>query len=67
MNAAVRLGLYGGGLVVAFFAAYFLGGAIVPEEYVERWMEQSVVNEHVQDPIERAPQETNHTEDSDEH
>lgn len=41
MNAGTRLGLYGGGLVVAFGAAFGLSGLIVPETLVEGWAGQS--------------------------
>ncbi|MFJ4998101.1 heavy-metal-associated domain-containing protein [Microbacterium sp. NPDC088619] len=41
MNAGTRLGLYAGGLVVAFGAAFGLSGLIVPESLVAGWTEQS--------------------------
>lgn len=37
MRAPARLGLYAGALVVAFGAAYGVGGALVPSETVENW------------------------------
>lgn len=41
MNAAGRLALFGGGLVVAFGAAYGLAGVIVPDSFVQSWTERS--------------------------
>lgn len=38
MSAGARLALYGAGLVVAFFAAYFIAGAVVPEQFVSDWL-----------------------------
>ncbi|GAB2524998.1 MAG TPA: hypothetical protein DEA69_05965 [Microbacterium sp.] len=46
MNAAGRLALFGGGLVVAFGAAYGLAGVIVPDSFVQSWTERSDMNEH---------------------
>lgn len=46
MNAAVRLALYGTGLIVAFFAAYFVAAAVVPQEYVQNWNDRVVIDEH---------------------
>ncbi|SJN10772.1 hypothetical protein FM113_10065 [Leucobacter sp. 7(1)] len=41
MNTAARLGLYGIGLVVAFFAAYVIAGAVVPDAFVADWIQQA--------------------------
>lgn len=41
MNTGTRLGLYTGGLVVAFGAAFALSGVIVPKSLVAGWAEQS--------------------------
>lgn len=41
MNAGTRLGLYAGGLVVAFGAAFGLSGLLVPKSVVAAWTEQS--------------------------
>lgn len=46
MNVGTKLALYGAGLVAAFFAAFFLAGAIVPESLVQSWIEQSESNTH---------------------
>lgn len=37
MSAGVRLGLFGLAMVVAFIAAYFIAGAVVPESALEGW------------------------------
>lgn len=41
MNAPAWLALYGAGLVVVFFAAFGLAGVLVPDDYVDAWVEQS--------------------------
>ncbi|GAA1629270.1 hypothetical protein [Leucobacter chromiireducens] len=46
MNAGARLGLYGIGLVVAFVAAYFIAGAVVPAEFVADWTQQAHTPSH---------------------
>ena len=46
MNAPARLGLYAAGLVVAFGAAYGLGAVLVPDDYVESWVERAEQTEH---------------------
>lgn len=43
MNAGTRLGLYAGGLVVAFGAAFGLSGLIVPNSLVAAWTERTTV------------------------
>jgi len=46
MNTAGRLALYGGGLVVAFGAAFGLAGVFVPESLVAAWQEESPMDGH---------------------
>lgn len=46
MNAAGRLALYGGGLVIAFGGAFGIAGAIVPDSAVSGWTEGSDMNGH---------------------
>lgn len=46
MNTGTRLGLYAGGLVVAFGAAFALSGAIVPQSLVAGWTEGSTMQSH---------------------
>ncbi|EFQ82871.1 heavy metal-associated domain protein [Aeromicrobium marinum DSM 15272] len=41
MRASTRLGLYGATLVAIFAVAFAAAGAVVPQEYVEQWAEQS--------------------------
>lgn len=41
MRVSIRLGLYGGLLVAVFTAAFTTAGAIVPEETVRNWVEES--------------------------
>ncbi|HAN24916.1 MAG: heavy metal-binding domain-containing protein [Microbacterium sp.] len=41
MKAPARLGLYGAGLVAVFAVAFATAGAIVPDETVQAWTEQS--------------------------
>lgn len=41
LGVPARLGLYGAILLVVFAVAYFLAGALVPEEAVQRWTEHS--------------------------
>ena len=41
MRAPVRLGLYGAALVAVFAVAFAAAGAIVPEQTVQSWTEQS--------------------------
>lgn len=53
MNAGTRLALYGGGLVVAFAGAFFVAGAIVPEQTVTNWTEGTEMKTHNNDQDER--------------
>lgn len=46
MNAGTRLGLYAGGLVVAFGAAFGLSSVVVPQSLVAGWMEGSTMQSH---------------------
>lgn len=46
MNAGARLGIYGGGLVVAFVAAFGLAGVVVPHEAVDEWRAGSAMQSH---------------------
>jgi len=46
MNAGARLGIYGGGLVVAFVAAFGLAGVVVPHEAVDEWKAGSAMQSH---------------------
>lgn len=41
MSPAAKLALYAAGLVVAFAAAYFIAGAVVPDSVVDSWMRQA--------------------------
>lgn len=41
MKAGWRLVLYGIGLVVAFGAAFGLANVLVPDDFVDHWVEQS--------------------------
>lgn len=41
MKAPARLGLYGAGLVAVFAVAFATAGAVVPEETVQAWAEES--------------------------
>ncbi|UNK70854.1 hypothetical protein [Microbacterium sp. H1-D42] len=41
MNAAVRLTLYGAGLIVAFVVAFGLAGVVVPDSFVDDWVSRS--------------------------
>ncbi|WP_426186800.1 heavy-metal-associated domain-containing protein [Microbacterium sp. TWP3-1-2b2] len=46
MNAGARLGLFTGGLVVAFGAAFGLAGLLVPQSLVAGWTEGDTVRSH---------------------
>lgn len=46
MNAPARLSLYGTGLVAVFIAAFFIAGAVVPEETVQNWVDDTSQSEH---------------------
>lgn len=40
MNVALRLGLFGLGLLVTFAVMYVVGRALVPASTVDRWVEE---------------------------
>ena len=41
MNVALRLGLFGLGLLVTFAVMYVVGRALVPASTVDRWVEEA--------------------------
>ena len=46
MNAAARLGVYAAGLAVVFTGAFAAAGAVVPEETVRAWTQESEGAQH---------------------
>ena len=52
MSATARLGAYLAALAAVFVAAFFIGGAVVPESTVDSWTQQAEESSHSQTPDE---------------
>lgn len=46
MNTALKLSLYGAGLIAAFGTAYLLGGLLIPDSFVDSWITEANTHSH---------------------